>query len=209
MTDENTACCWILFAGRTVADVVTLLNARPAGAARSQLDATDPSAPWPSVGPAGGGSTLIIDPHFEFGDMDSQLRQYSLGTRILRLLVIEHEKFSHATEWADGEIMWEVSFEGELDERPVISDRFPFDLDELASTMGTRRDPEVWYQVAVVAVQRRTGWRPRLARGDADELWGTELVYPRPSGVATAVARDLGGSATDVGGVGGSLANSP
>jgi len=112
----------------------------------SYHQAAEPSASWPSIGPGSPGWTLLIDPHFEFGDADPEIQQWSAGTRIVRLQIIERQRFSHATAWADGTREWDVSFDADLDERPLVDARFPYSEDRLSaqrnpprtSTPGTR-----------------------------------------------------------------------
>jgi hypothetical protein len=197
MTDENSACCYLLVENRTPAQVAALLHATLAEAMRSEREASLSSAPWPSAGAVDDTWTIIIDPHFEFGDADADLQQWSAGTRVARLQFIEREKFSHASVWAHGELTWEVSFEPELDERPVVSPDFPYVLGELAQTIDAVGDPETWYQVPAVAVQQLTGWRVSQSSGDGDQLWFTELHYPRPAGVIAAIVRDRAGEPPD------------
>jgi hypothetical protein len=98
-----------------------------------------------------GGWTVLADPGFELGDAGDELRQRSVGTRVVRLLVIEREGFSHATAWVDGEVAWEISYEAELDERPLVSDGFPSEVPT---------DRADFFPAAIMAVQSMTGWRP-------------------------------------------------
>jgi hypothetical protein len=139
---------------------------------------------------------MVIDPHFEFGDSDEDLAQGSVGTRIVRLAVIERERFSHAEVWIGGRMAWEMSFEGELDERPVVGGRFPYDIDQLARAISPAglHDHETCYRVPIAAVERLVGWRRDLSDGQVDQPRFAQLVYPRPVGVAAEVARDLGGA---------------
>lgn len=143
------------------------------------------------MGPAADGWTVVIDPHFEFGDSDIELRQWSVGTRIARLQVIEQALFSHATVWANGGVVWDVSYEAELDERPLLDSRFPYELDALKSTVGPAEGPHTWFRVLVAAVARLTGRQPRPGQESGRPTFA-ELVYARSAGTAAIVARDLG-----------------
>jgi hypothetical protein len=190
MGDDGWACCYVLFRDRGAADVASLLGGTLSAPTRTEREATKLSAPWPTVGPASEAWTVVIDPHLELGDADAELRQWSVGTQVVRLLVIESEAFSHASVWANGEIVWDVSFEGELDDRPLVDERFPYDVDEIASTIDAVPGPQAWYQVPVVGVQRLTDWHPRPSKGGPDQSFA-DLVYPRPPGVAAWVAQEL------------------
>jgi hypothetical protein len=117
------------------------------------------------------------------------LRAWSRGARIVCLQVIERELFSHALAWAEGRLVWQVSFEGEVDNRPVVSGRMPADPDVLARQLGSVDDPRTWYRVAVAAVELVTGWRPARSKPAAQPSFA-QVVYPRPMGVAASVARD-------------------
>ncbi len=188
---KSWACCYVLVEDLASAEVAALAGGRLSGALLSERQATESSAPWPSVGPACEGWTVVVDPHFEFGDSDVELRQWSVGTRVVRLQVLDREAFSHASVWVGGEIAWDVSFDSELDDRPCLDGRFPYHLDELAP-MIAGQGAEAWYRVPISAVQRVTGWHPRPAGDEADEQRFAELLYDRPAGVAAAVERDLG-----------------
>jgi hypothetical protein len=60
----------------------------------------------------------------------------------------------------------------------------------LASTAGEPGSVQAWFEVSIAAVTVVTGWRPGAMDGpNLPPLM--ELVYPRPTGVAAAVARDL------------------
>jgi hypothetical protein len=175
-------CCYMLAKNRTEAQVAALLGGQLYGPTRSECEASKLTARWPSIGPASEGWTALIDPHFEFGDFDEQLRRWSAGTQVARLMVIERELFSHATVWSDNDVEWNVSFEAELDEQPLVDDRFPYDLDALAAAIGLAGNPNTWHLVLTAALRQVTGWLPRPDRGVGPLF--AELVYPRPEGVA-------------------------
>jgi hypothetical protein len=155
---ESWSCCYVLLENRTPAEVAALLGGHLSDVFRSEREAAAESAPYPSVGPAAVGWTVLIDPHFSLGDSDAQLGRWSVAGRVVRLEVIERELFSHALVCADGVVAWEVSFEGELDERPLASERLPYDLEQLAATIGPDGDAETWYRVPIAAAQLVTGW---------------------------------------------------
>jgi hypothetical protein len=137
MSEPGWASCYVFVEGRSPEQVAALFGGHLAGPLLSAREADTPTAPWPSVGPAGGRWTMVIDPHFEFDDRsDDDLAPGSVGTRIVRLAVIEREWFSHTKVWVDGRAAWEVSFEGELDDRPLVGGRFPYDLDEFARAIS-------------------------------------------------------------------------
>ena len=102
----------MLVKDRAAGDVATLLGECLGDLRQVEGDAARRSAAWPSVGPASGGWTVLVDPHFEFGDAHDHLHEWSRGTRVVCLLVIERELFSHAPAWADDELAWQVSVEG-------------------------------------------------------------------------------------------------
>ena len=133
---------------------------------------------------------MLVDPHFEFGDAQEQLREWSRGTRVVCLLVIERELFSHAVAWADGELAWQMSFEGEVDDRPPVSGPVPIEPEVLARQLGPVDDPRTWYRVPVAAAALVTGWRPGRSQPAAEPSFA-QVVYPRPVGVAASVSRDL------------------
>jgi hypothetical protein len=161
-----------------------------AGPVRPEHEAAKASAAWPAAGAASNGRALLVDPHFEFGDANAEMQQWSTRGRVGRLQVIEQERFSHATLWADGKIAWEVSYEAELDDRPLTTGQFPYDLDALAAGIGSPDDPQTWYQVPAEAFRLATNWQP--CRGDdRDQPPLIELRYPRPAGIGASVARDL------------------
>src|SRR4051794_7881275 len=86
---ESWVCGYVLLEQRDEGQTAALLGGELSGPRRSERDASDMSAPWPSVGPTGNEWTLIIDPHFEFGDAHDELGRCSAGTRVARLLVIQ------------------------------------------------------------------------------------------------------------------------
>jgi hypothetical protein len=197
MSEPGWASCYVFVEGRSPEQVAALFGGHLAGPLLSAREADTPTAPWPSVGPAGGRWTMAIDPHFEFDDRsDDDLAPGSVGTRIVRLAVIEREWFSHTKVWVDGRAAWEVSFEGELDDRPLVGGRFPYDLDEFARAISLAglQDHQTCYRVPIAAVERLVGWRRDLNDGQPDEARFARLVYPRPAGVAAEVAQDLGGA---------------
>jgi hypothetical protein len=152
---------WYVFVqDRSPERVAALFGGHLVGPLLSASEADTLTAAWPSVGPAGGRWTMVIDPHFEFGDSDVVLAPGSVGTRIVRLAVIEREWFSHTRMWVDGTAAWEVSFEGELDDRPLVGGRFPYDLDEFARAINLAglQDHETCYRVPVATVERLVGW---------------------------------------------------
>ena len=188
--DDCWECCYVLVEDRSADDVAALLGGRLGDRRHREPDAALRSAAWPAIGPARGGWTVLVDPHFEFGDAHDQLREWSRGTRVVCLLVIERELFSHALAWADGELAWQASFEGEVDDRPSVSGQMPVEPDVLARPLGPMDDPRTWYRVPVAAVELVTGWRPARSKPKAQPLFA-QVVYPRPLGVAASVARDL------------------
>ena len=192
MEDDRQACCYVLAENRSAFELAALLNGRLAGPARSESEAATASAAWPAAGIASNGWGLLVDPHFEFGDADNELQQWSMCGRVGRLQVIEHQIFGHATLWADGKLVWEVSYEAELDDRPLTSEQLPYDLDVLAAGIGSLDDPLTWYRVTAEVFHLATSWRPAYDSSDQPSL--TQLVYPRPAGVAASVARDLAGN---------------
>lgn len=103
---------------------------------------------------------VLLDPDFEFGDAWDELQAWSCGTRVVCLMVIEPELFSHALVWADGSLAWQVSFEAELDDRPSADGRLPFDLAALAGDLGPADDQRTWFRLPIAAVTRLTGWHP-------------------------------------------------
>ncbi|GHJ47952.1 hypothetical protein Cs7R123_52940 [Catellatospora sp. TT07R-123] len=72
------------------------------------------------------------------------------------------------------ELAWQISYEGELDERPTPDDGFPYDVDELAAGIGPL-SPYTWYQVPVAAVRLAVGWEPGMV-GCADGELFAELT---------------------------------
>jgi hypothetical protein len=76
------------------------------------------SAAWPVVAPLGDRWTMLVDPHFQVGDTQDEIQKWSQSTRIVCVPVVQRELFSHALAWVDREVVWQVSFEGELDDRP-------------------------------------------------------------------------------------------
>jgi hypothetical protein len=112
--------CYVFVQDRSPEQVAALFGGQLVGPLLSAREADTPKAAWPSVGPAGRRWTMVIDPHLEFGDSDDAFAPGSVGTRIVRLAVIEREWFSHTKLWVDGTAAWEVSFEGELDDRPLV-----------------------------------------------------------------------------------------
>ncbi|GAA2466080.1 hypothetical protein Ahu01nite_005920 [Winogradskya humida] len=51
---------------------------------------------------------------------------------------------------------WEISYEAELDNFPLTSPAFPYDLDTLVPT----KDPPAWLHAPAAAIQRLTNWHP-------------------------------------------------
>lgn len=188
--DDCWECCYVLVEGRSEHDVAALMGGRLNDRRQGERDAAQRSAAWPAIGPAGGGWTVLVDPHFEFGDAPDQLREWSRGTRVVCLLVIERTLFSHALSWADGELAWQASFEGEVDKRLSVSGQMPAEPDAVARQIGPMDDPRTWYRVPVVAVELVTGWRPARSNPAAQPSFA-QVAYPRPVGVAASVARDL------------------
>lgn len=186
--------CWesryVLVEDRSAADVAELLGGRLDDRRHGERDAALRSAAWPAIGPASGGWTLLVDPHFEFGDAHDQLREWSRGTRVACLMVMERELFSHALAWTNGELAWQASFEGEVDDQPAISGQIPVEPDVLARRLGPMDDSKTWYRVPIDAVELVTGWRPAGSKPAAQSSFA-QVVYPRPMGVAASVARDL------------------
>ncbi|GAA2584422.1 hypothetical protein GCM10010435_72820 [Winogradskya consettensis] len=127
--------CYVLIENRSQS---SLLGDRSRGQAESA------NATW----------TLLVDQHFAFGDADPELRRWSTGTRVARLHVLED--FAHATAWTDGNLDWEISYEAELDNFPLTSHAFPYDLATLVPT----EDPGAWLQAPAAAIQRLTNWHP-------------------------------------------------
>lgn len=162
MNDAGWACCcYLLLENRTPADVAALVGGRLSDVVRPEHEADQESATRPAVGPAGPGWTVVVDPHFEFGDAQDLIAAWSAGTRAVRLMVIEREGFSHATAWADGAVRWDISYEEEMDDSPRIGGAFPFDAGD-------------GYRAPIDAVRAVTGWQPRTA----DRLLLAELIYP-------------------------------
>lgn len=169
------SCCYVLLENRTPAEVAALLGGRLPDVVRSERDAADESIPHPSVGSAGAGWTVVIDPHFAYGDADALLAHWSSAGRVVRLDVIEREQFSHAVVWIDGVEAWEVSFEGELDELPHASPSLPYGLEHLAAAVGPARDAATWYRVPMVAARLVTGRHPRWEEARCERSF-TEVV---------------------------------
>ena len=190
MDDDGWACCYVLVENRSALDLAALLGGRLTGPDRTETEAVKASASWPAAGIASNGWAVLVDPHFELGDADADLQQWSIGGQVGRLLVIERERFSHATLWAEGRVSWEVSYEAELDVRPLVGGQFPYDLDGLAAGIGSPDDPQTWYQVPVQAFRLVAKWQPCLD-DTPDQPSLAQLIYPRPAGVAASVARDL------------------
>lgn len=180
-------CCYVLLEHRTPAEAAALLGGRLSDVVRSERDAAAESVPHPSVGSAGEGWTVVIDPHFTYGDADTLPAGWSSVGRVVRLEVIELEQFSHAEVWIGGVGAWGVSFEGELDERPIASADLPYDLEHLAAAVGPARDAETWYRVPMLAAQWVTGWHPRWEEARREHMF-TEVVVPdqagRPAGAS-------------------------
>ncbi|WP_144124972.1 hypothetical protein [Catellatospora sichuanensis] len=171
----------MLLENRTPAEVAALLGGRLSAVVRSERDAAAQSVPNPSVGSGGAGWTVLVDPHFAYGDADSLLSRWSSAGRVVRLDVIERERFSHATVWIDGVVAWEVSFEEELDERPTASANIPFDLERLAAAVSPVRDAETWYRVPILAARLVTGWHPRRNEARGDRAFA-EVIVPGREG---------------------------
>jgi hypothetical protein len=104
---------------------------------------------------------VLVDRQFEFADTRDALQEWSQGTRVVCLIVIESQLFSHALVWADRELIWQVSFEGELDDRPSVGGQPPFDPHVLGGQHGPVDDPRTWFRVPIAAVELLTDWQPR------------------------------------------------
>jgi hypothetical protein len=131
----------------------------------------------PAIRTVDSGWTVLVDPHFKFGDAHEQLQECSRGTRVVCLMVIERELFSHAMAWTDGALTWQASFEGELDDRPSVSGQMPVKPDVLARQLGPTDDPMTWYRVPVAAVELVTGWRPTRPQ-PATHPTSTQAAHP-------------------------------
>lgn len=190
-------CCYVLIEDRSSDDVATLMGGHLDDVRQVERDAARRSAEWPSLGPASKDWTVLVDRHVEFGDADKQLQEWSKNTRIVRLLLIERALFSHASAWADGELVWQASFDGEVDGRPSIIGRTPVELDVRSRQFGPIGDPRAWYRLPIAAVELVTGWRPACSEDrtqPSEEMARSsfaQVVYPRPVGVAAEVARNL------------------
>lgn len=185
MDDDHWSCCYVLYEGMTPPHIATLLGGRLTGRTLPERDATSVAAHWPSVGRVNSNWALVIDPHFEFGDTDDDLRRHSINGRVVRLEVIKNEGYSYATEWRDGEVVWKISYEAEIDSEPPSFGRLPYDLDKV------RVDD--FSELPILAAQEVTGWHPDAGRTAKRRGQFFELEYPRPDGVAAAVARDSRG----------------
>ncbi|MET0420006.1 MAG: hypothetical protein ABW022_28670 [Actinoplanes sp.] len=169
MDDAGWACCcYVLVENRTAAEVAAVLGGQLSDVVRFEDEADQEKASWPAAGPAGGGWTVVVDPHFEFGDAEEEMRAWSAGGRAVRLMVIAREGFSQATAWVDGGVRWDISYEDGLDDRPRVGGALPYDVEALSA--GD------WYQAPISAARLATGWQPR---GSERPLLA-ELIYPRP-----------------------------
>ncbi|MEV6350930.1 hypothetical protein [Actinoplanes sp. NPDC051851] len=177
MEGEDWACCYILVEKRSAAEVAELIKGRLGRQWRTEEEAARQSVAWPSIGPTGLGWALLIDPHFEFGDADVEMRVWSVGTRLVRLSYIGREHFGNVKVWTDGNSSWEVSFEGETDKEPTIEGLFPYGLSALAPPGAS---PEEYARVPAAAVRLLTGWEPRRV-GEASFV---TLEYDRTETVA-------------------------
>ena len=165
MDDAGWACCcYLLLENRSAAEVAALLGGRLSEVELGEGEADQVTASWPAAGPAAPGWTVVVDPHFEFGDAAPA---WSAGTRAVRLMVIEREGFSQATAWADGEIRWDISYEEEIDQVPCVSGTLPYDV----AALGV----DGWYRAPINAVRAATTWQPR----PTDHLRLAELLDPR------------------------------
>jgi hypothetical protein len=177
MDDAGWACCcYVLVEGRPATEVAALLGGHLSEVVRREQEADQEWAAWPAVGPAASGWTVVVDPHFEFGDA---LTAWSAGTRVVRLMVIEREGFSQATAWSDGELRWDISYEEGLDHAPCVTGSFPYEVQALGAG----------YQAPINAVRAATAWQPRLSGG----LQLADLIYPRPAVAGAFGSRTVAG----------------
>jgi len=159
--DDRWNCCYVLLENRSAEDVAALLGDHFADPQRSGPETARPSAAaWPLVAPVSDRWTALADPLFQFGDAWDELREWSQDTRVVCLLLVQRELFSHALVWVDREMVWQVSFEGESDDRPVAAGQVPFDPDILGRQLGPADDPRTWFRVPVAAVELLTDWQP-------------------------------------------------
>lgn len=173
MEGADWACCYVLVEGRSADDIAAMLGGQPSDKTCEERGAGE--APWLAVGTIGDGWALLVDPHFEYGDSADELLHWSEGTRIVCLQIIEPEGFSHAMVWTAGALAWEISYEAELDARPLVDGQPPYDLDAIARTIGPLDDSRTWCQVPIAVVRLLTGWQPGLG-GDRGQVLLREVV---------------------------------